>query len=109
MKKIRCDNCIHFEVCCYVSPQLPTCDNYKEKERHGKWTERLDVPDDIDCDTYVHHMCSECKADAIFKNFVIYDWDEGIDGEWQYNGQITVGIEEYLTDFCPNCGAKMDL
>ena len=26
----KCENCIHFEVCCYVSHQLPVCDFYAE-------------------------------------------------------------------------------
>ena len=45
--------------------------------RHGRWVERLDG----DCE-FVHHMCSECKADAFFQYIIEADWDENIDGEW---------------------------
>jgi hypothetical protein len=30
MSEKKCENCIHFEVCCYVSHQLPVCDSYAE-------------------------------------------------------------------------------
>ena len=33
----ECKDCIHFEVCAYASHQLPICDSYAEKERHGRW------------------------------------------------------------------------
>ena len=26
----KCENCIHFEVCAYVSHQLPVCEDYAE-------------------------------------------------------------------------------
>ena len=26
----KCENCIHFEVCAYVSHQLPACEDYAE-------------------------------------------------------------------------------
>lgn len=71
--------------------------------RHGRWIERLDG----DCE-FVHHMCSECKADAFFQYIIEADWDENIDGEWYNRGDETTGIEEFLTDYCPHCGAKMD-
>lgn len=53
------------------------------------------------------HRCSLCKAEAIFEYTYIDDYDEGIDGEWEYIGQRENGIIEHLTDFCPNCGADM--
>ena len=33
----ECKDCIHFEVCAYASHQIPICDSYAEKERHGRW------------------------------------------------------------------------
>lgn len=36
------------------------------------------------------------------------DYDEGMDGEWYLLGKNIVGIKENLTDYCPNCGCKMD-
>lgn len=71
--------------------------------RTGRWIERLDGDGE-----FVHHMCSECKADAIFQYIIEDDWDEGMDGEWYSIGKITTGIEEYLTNCCPNCGVKME-
>ena len=53
------------------------------------------------------HRCSVCKAEAIFEYTYIDDYDEGVDGEWEYIGQMENGITEHLTDFCPHCGADM--
>lgn len=53
------------------------------------------------------HRCSVCKKEAIFKVDYIDDYDEGVDGEWEYIGRTENGITEYLTDYCPNCGADM--
>ena len=80
---------------------LPTLE--AEPVRHGRWIERLDG----DCE-FVHHMCSECKADAFFQYIIEADWDENIDGEWYNRGDEITGIEEFLTDYCPHCGARMD-
>lgn len=33
MKK-SCENCIHFEVCCYISHELPVCDSYQKSLVH---------------------------------------------------------------------------
>lgn len=87
----------------YVVDQInhaPTIE--AEPVRHGRWVERLDG----DCE-FVHHMCSECKADAFFQYIIEADWDENIDGEWYNRGDEITGIEEFLTDYCPHCGAKM--
>ena len=29
----NCEDCIHFEVCCYVDDVLPTCDSFKDKSK----------------------------------------------------------------------------
>ena len=36
------------------------------------------------------------------------DYDEGCDGEWHYICDVTTGIYESLSDYCPNCGTNMD-
>ena len=28
---MQCTDCIHFEVCCYVDPNLPVCDSFMHK------------------------------------------------------------------------------
>ena len=73
--------------------------------RHGRWIEHEETPDDA----YRHHKCSECNVNAPFDYNMREDWDEGMDGEWDSLGLVDDGINEHLTDYCPNCGAKMDL
>ena len=73
--------------------------------RHGRWIEHEETPDDA----YLHHKCSECNVNAPFDYKMREDWDEGMDGEWDSLGLVDDGINEHLTDYCPNCGAKMDL
>ena len=73
--------------------------------RHGRWIEHEETPDDA----YLHHKCSECNVNAPFDYNMREDWDEGMDGEWDSLGLVDDGINEHLTDYCPNCGAKMDL
>lgn len=29
---MQCTDCIHFEVCCYVDPNLPVCDSFMHKD-----------------------------------------------------------------------------
>lgn len=31
---MQCTDCIHFEVCCYVDPNLPVCDSFKNKYKY---------------------------------------------------------------------------
>lgn len=76
-----------------------------EPVRHGRWIEHEETPDDA----YLHHKCSECNVNAPFDYNMREDWDEGMDGEWDSLGLVDDGINEHLTDYCPNCGAKMDL
>ncbi|MCM1271328.1 MAG: hypothetical protein NC247_12025 [Ruminococcus flavefaciens] len=54
--------------------------------RHGKWIERYSPGGVCLCE------CSVCGTSAISQ----------IDDTWGYV------IDYYETDFCPNCGAKMD-
>ena len=90
------------KVCKWIIDKLVQSEDDIAIVRHGRWVEHLDGDDE-----FVHRMCSECKADAIFRYIIEDDWDEGIDGEWYLLGRITTGIDEYLTNYCPNCGAKM--
>lgn len=59
-------------------------------------------------DGYEHHRCSHCGTDAPFVYTYIEEWDEDMDGEWDYIGQRENGIEEQMGSFCPYCGAKME-
>ena len=71
--------------------------------RHGRWIEHEETPEDA----YWHHKCSECNVNAPFDYKMREDWDEGMDGEWYSLGLVDDGINEHLTDYCPNCGADM--
>lgn len=69
-------------------------------QKHGRWIE----------DRYYEKpcVCSYCGAEAhyisTFKETYDYDWEENL----QSTGFEE--IREYIkTDYCPNCGAKMDL
>ena len=76
--------------------KIPTAD--VAEIRHGKWIE-----DEYDETTY----CSECKEEALYNStFELqfdYDWEENL---------VPCGYEEHKeyikTNYCPNCGAKMD-
>ena len=76
----------------------------KAAERNGRWVCNEDSEDG-----YYHHMCSDCKVDAPFHYAYVDDYDEGLDGEWFYLGQRENGIVEHMGNYCPNCGARMDL
>ena len=69
---------------------------------HGKW-----VVNSKSRDGYKHHMCSVCRTDAIFEYLYDADYDEMLDGEWEYIGQRDVGIKERLSKYCPECGSRL--
>ena len=73
----------------------PTAD--VEEVRHGKWTENEDGI----------LYCSECKEEALYKSI----FEEQFDYDWEEN-LVPCGYEEHKeyikTNYCPNCGAKMD-
>ena len=75
----ECKDCIHFEVCAYASHQIPICDSYAEKERHGRW-----IHTDLAAHWYGKDECSECT----------------------YHEHDRRDLSHF--NFCPNCGAKMD-
>lgn len=57
--------------------------------KHGRWVDRYGGK-------YVNPVydCSECKKSALFRN------DMDLLGNWK--------SVQYLSDYCPNCGARMD-
>ena len=61
--------------------------------RHGRWEDG---------------RCSNCKEEAVSTSFdepiYDYDWEENL----QYSHTET-HTEYHLTNYCPNCGAIMDL
>ena len=99
---VRCRACWVDDTFGYIESE-PAAD--VEPVRHGRWIEHEETPDDA----YLHHKCSECNVNAPFDYNMREDWDEGMDGEWDSLGLVDDGINEHLTDYCPNCGAKMDL
>ena len=70
---------------------------------HGKWEMYL-----CDEDALEHHQCSVCENFALFSYENETIWDENSDGDIVECGEFTSGINEYLTPYCPICGAKMD-
>ena len=73
----------------YVSKEqidnAPTVD--AEPVRHGHWVKSPEYRgDNISGYTDNHWVCSECGKEAIVNEWYMYD----------------------LTDYCPNCGAKMN-
>lgn len=97
---------------------------YTEREKQGNYTfvaceiksdfrDMMDEMPTVDAVPVVHGywddgMCSVCKEEAFSTS-----WDEPIyDYDWEENlefSHIETHEEYHLTDFCPNCGAKMDL
>ena len=88
-EKKTCETCAHIEVCSCCHPQLPVCDSYEQKERHGQWIDRYGGK-------YANSLyeCSECKIEALYK----------IEVDTLGHKQMT----QALTDICPYCGAKMN-
>ena len=111
IKEIHCAECDNYHGvrcrACWVDDTLGYIDSEPPADvapvRHGRWIEHEETPDDA----YRHHKCSECNVNAPFDYNMREDWDEGMDGEWDSLGLVDDGINEHLTDYCPNCGAKM--
>ena len=57
---MNCKECIHFEVCAYVSHYLQACDSYEEPVKHGKWIKNYGSPN--------VKRCSVCKAERHAKD-----------------------------------------
>ena len=82
----ECKDCIHFEVCAYASHQLPICDSYAEKERHGRWISLTECANE-------GVYCSICKK-KVWKSD--YAWCS------------KKSRNKLRSNYCPNCGARMD-
>ena len=86
-----CEKCIHGEICADRGwmdegdeRALVECCNFKNKEdfvevKHGEWIDRDESYWETRC------TCSNCNKDG-----------------------ITIDGYPVHTDYCPNCGAKMD-
>ena len=65
---------------------------------HGKWL--FDSRSEM-------YFCSACNENAFYTSRDIpeydYDWEENL----RFSHIETIW-EEHLTNYCPNCGAKMD-
>lgn len=89
------------EAISIIVHEVPTLD-LDDLRPKGRWEEIEETSSG-----WEQHRCSVCKEEAIFEYTYTDDYDEGIDGEWEYIGQREDGIIEHLTDFCPSCGADM--
>ena len=100
-KEILKAQLMSFAECGCRAKEAPTLtlDDLRPKGRWEKFEETSSG--------WKQHRCSVCKAEGIFGYTYTDDYDEGIDGEWEYIGQIEDGIIEHQTDFCPSCGADM--
>lgn len=75
-------DCIHFEVCAYASHDLPACDCFAAEMAqvvHGRW---VIVDDGVMIGDGKHMECGVCHT-----------WSK----------------DRIKTNYCPNCGARMDL
>ena len=95
-----CKECLRYEVCRadgnvfshIISDHdvaSDICPHFKDKtkyveQKHGRWEKWW-------CEDYItyFHRCSVCGEDALTKEETAHD--------------------EVLSNYCPNCGAKMDL
>ena len=90
-KKSICDSCAHRNVCKAIDNQPCTeCNHYQctadvEPVKHGQWIYNIESGE---------YLCSACGENALsFRKDTLYGLDL---------------YETCLTDYCPNCGAKMD-
>lgn len=115
-----CKDCLHWEACSMIFREAigrettvngnraeQSCLVFKDRtkyveQKQGEWVINSESEDGFE-----HHMCSCCKENAHYSYTFINDYDEGLDGEWEYLGQIENGIIECLDDYCSNCGAVM--
>lgn len=80
IESLRCNTCIHCHVCHAVAEGTNTlypCKDYKKNKSHGEWVYKKGK-----------YWCSSCGDKAI------------------YHSHFQAPLP-HLTDFCPNCGAKM--
>ena len=101
IKEIHCAECdsYHGVRCraCWVDDTLDYIDSEPAADvapvRHGRWEDG---------------RCSNCKEEAVSTSFdepiYDYDWEENL----RYSHTET-HTEYHLTNYCPNCGCKMDL
>lgn len=71
-ERMTCEDCIHFEVCCYVDRFLPICDSFKDKSKF------IELPCSVGDTVYtiLYHNVFEaevvCIRPFVFKNHIEY-------------------------------------
>lgn len=77
----ECKDCFHFEVCTYASPNLPVCDSFANDVAPMRHGRWVYAKTYYDIDECNCSLCGQLMTTAIDKRM----------------------------NYCPNCGAKMDL
>ena len=67
---MTCEDCIHFEVCCYVDRGLPICDSFKDKSKF------IELPCSVGDTVFITREEAEKKLEEIKKmtNEKILEW-----------------------------------
>lgn len=90
----KCEDCIHVEVCAYVSHNLPVCDSFAIETppvKHGYWKLIKKPYKTISGTTETSIAGVKCSVCG----FEPWWWDFDV---WL----------EFREKYCPNCGAQMD-
>lgn len=85
MVKNECKNCIHFEVCAYALPGLPTCDSFVDKEPRSK---RFIILSSDDLDKIRNNQvvtCENCDFSSVEPPYDIFCVSEGWYKEYSSN------------------------
>ena len=78
----KCTECIHFEVCCYIDPNLPVCDSFMDQSKI--------VPCSVGDEAYVIAYSTNTRVIQIrvsqiqFIDNNIYIWIENMENTFDF-------------------------